>query len=566
MILKDKFQKNPNMYFPDTGGRTPSTRQTTEYNIDTRKGSSNSKKHHQDSLSDTDTLIHNMSEGSFEKDSSLSGGHSIGSNKSTRSSGKSSSVSHDSMDGTPRMIRRSDSITTPKAPINTSFIIPTNPSVILNKKTIRNYVPTESNNMLRSFEDNRKSNQHLIDSKEKIRVVHSNEEKPERKSSVEKLIDDFHRNLPSPPPSKITDNHSLPFSDGDSMFSGLTLDETRVKNKNNLNERNLKVGTVTSQTSHWSVASSAASFDYHSVNSMENKTKKMNNGDKRKVLESQHSSTLPSLDELDVGERIPPEGASAESPTNTVAARKVIETNNNQKTNISKNKSVTTNNNAKDSVSDLMKASENDEELHMLRRLISEGRISGLNEKPPPFIPPTPPSKSSPKRQSEGHQGSSKTNEEKIKPPAPPGLKHPKQEFSQATKSGDRPRKAREAPKPPAQAIAKNQQIQGSSSADIKFIAGRRINSVESINDDKDAVGAESGVRRGAKREPKSEGIKRSTSMHVPKEPRGDEPDRSKADDAALAQLIADSTEKRFKINNLFKVKWKKKHYSFDLS
>merc|ERR1719270_1617089 len=253
------------------------------------------------------------------------------------------------------------------------------------------------------------------------------------------------------------------------------------------------------------------------MNSMENKAKKINSNDissKRKVLESQHSSTLPSLDELDVGERIPPEGASAESPNNT------------------------------DAVSDLMKASENDEELHMLRRLISEGRISGLNEKPPPFIPPTPPSKSSPKRQSEGHQGSSKTNEEKIKPPAPAGLKHPKQEFSQATKSGDRPRKAREAPKPPAPTVAKNQQIQGSSSADIKFIAGRRINSVESINDDKDAAGAESGVRRGAKREPKSEGIKRSTSMHVPKEPRGDEqPDRSKADDAALAQLIADSTE-----------------------
>ena len=36
--------------------------------------------------------------------------------------------------------------------------------------------------------------------------------------------------------------------------------------------------------------------------------------------------------------------------------------------------------------------------------------------------------------------------------------------------------------------------------------------------------------------------------------------------DAALAQLIADSTEKRFKINNIFKVKWKKKNYSFDLS
>merc|ERR1711878_148065 len=113
-----------------------------------------------------------MSEGSFDKDCSLSGGHSIGSNKSSRSSGKSSSHSHDSINGTPRMIRRSESITTPKNPVNTSFIIPTNPSVILNKKTIRNYVPTESNNMLRNLEDNRKSNQKQLvsDSREKTKA------------------------------------------------------------------------------------------------------------------------------------------------------------------------------------------------------------------------------------------------------------------------------------------------------------------------------------------------------------------------------------------------------------
>jgi len=36
--------------------------------------------------------------------------------------------------------------------------------------------------------------------------------------------------------------------------------------------------------------------------------------------------------------------------------------------------------------------------------------------------------------------------------------------------------------------------------------------------------------------------------------------------DEALAKLIEDSTEKKFKINKLFKGVWKKKHYSFDLS
>ncbi len=41
---------------------------------------------------------------------------------------------------------------------------------------------------------------------------------------------------------------------------------------------------------------------------------------------------------------------------------------------------------------------------------------------------------------------------------------------------------------------------------------------------------------------------------------------RDATDAEALAKLIADSTEKKFKINSLFKGMWKKKHYSFDLS
>jgi len=250
-----------------------------------------------------------------------------------------------------------------------------------------------------------------------------------------------------------------------------------------------------------------------------------------------------------------------------VIVRNFIETNNNNNNKGIKPKQVNNETSpAKAVVSDLMKASENDEDMSMLRKLISEGRISGLNEKPPPFIPPTPPSKMSPKRLTEGHAGSSKVNEEKTKPspasvvtPTSQAKQKPgsKPEFSQATKSGDRPRKAREAPKPPVQP-QQPREIQGSSSADIKFIAGRRIGSVESINEEREGA-----TRQGAKRDTKAEGIKRSTSMHVPKDSREDQ---GQAEDAALAQLIADSTEKRFKINNIFKVKWKKKHYSFDLS
>merc|ERR1719510_839665 len=243
------------------------------------------------------------------------------------------------------------------------------------------------------------------------------------------------------------------------------------------------------------------------------------------------SSHLPSLNELDVGERIPPEGAAAESPPNT--GRKPKENPRNGKKNNSK---------AQEVVSDLIKATDGDDDLHLLRKLISEGRISGLNEKPPPFIPPTPPSKTSQKRKVEGQTVGStnnKTNEGRAGSVPPP-----------PARSGDRPRKSRDAPKPPVQT-----QIQpppAASNSDVKFISGRRINSVESINEE---PSHSSGARRGGKN------IKRSTSMHVPKDKHRDED----ADDAALAQLIADSTEKRFKISNILKVKWKKKHYSFDL-
>ena len=51
MILKDRFQKNPNMYFPDT---------SVESSVTTKTGV-------EEDWSDSDTLVHNMSEGSFDK-------------------------------------------------------------------------------------------------------------------------------------------------------------------------------------------------------------------------------------------------------------------------------------------------------------------------------------------------------------------------------------------------------------------------------------------------------------------------------------------------------------------
>ena len=65
MILKDKFQKNPNMYFPATTPApttvcmSPGIRMTTRMKNDMIKD--------EEDWSDADTLVHNMSEGSFDK-------------------------------------------------------------------------------------------------------------------------------------------------------------------------------------------------------------------------------------------------------------------------------------------------------------------------------------------------------------------------------------------------------------------------------------------------------------------------------------------------------------------
>ena len=57
MILKDRFQKNPNMYFPDTS--VESSCQISP-SVTTKTGT-------EEDWSDSDTLVHNMSEGSFDK-------------------------------------------------------------------------------------------------------------------------------------------------------------------------------------------------------------------------------------------------------------------------------------------------------------------------------------------------------------------------------------------------------------------------------------------------------------------------------------------------------------------
>ena len=144
------------------------------------------------------------------------------------------------------------------------------------------------------------------------------------------------------------------------------------------------------------------------------------------------------------GERVPPEGAPADSPKPFVQRIEIGPATSDKRT----EKSSTSNPRSKskssaaiDEVKDLLyppeSANGEPDEFSNLRKLISEGRISGLSDKPPSFVPPTPPNA---KRISVGSRkegGASAATGIEKKP---------------SRSSADRPRKAREAPKPPTTA------------------------------------------------------------------------------------------------------------------
>jgi hypothetical protein len=168
-----------------------------------------------------------------------------------------------------------------------------------------------------------------------------------------------------------------------------------------------------------SAVSSVASFDYQPA---------------------RFDKVLPALNEVGTpetrsrnptpkGERIPPEGASSESPKPFVQRIEIgpaSQEKRAEKSLASKSKSSS----AIDEVKDLLEAPAAGEpdEFSNLRRLISEGRISGLSEKPPNFVPPTPP------------------NAKRV-PVA--SRKESGLEKKPSRAAADRPRKSREAPKPP---------------------------------------------------------------------------------------------------------------------
>ena len=203
-------------------------------------------------------------------------------------------------------------------------------------------------------------------------------------------------------------------------------------------------------------------------------------------------------------ERIPPEGAAADSPKIFVQR---IEIKGGEKPRVSgEHKPKLGRKSGTDIVKEELKdllvpAKDGDDDLIMLKKLISEGRISGWNEKPPSFKPPTPPSKTA-------------SGAKKAKAPVPSGAS-PKTPDVEKTPSGERPRKSRDAPPPPPVAAKLKPPPE---TAEIKFISGRRIHSVENLQDEeeKDWRGDRTGRgEREGRKEGRSEQVQRSTSMHT---------------------------------------------------
>ena len=216
IILKDKFQKNPNVYFPKEGEAED---KATSCSSEECEGVGNVEDEERRDGDDDDEDAGSSFFG--EKECSLSS-----------SSGKGSSMSpHNSMEGSPRML-----------------FSPSTTEVVMGKKTIRNYMPKESGNMLRELENQRKNRRDQEEKKETPPLAKQHSGKPEKKTSVERMIEDFHRNLPHPAAAKEPDGRSTATNTVNSKRNGALVN-----------------GTMTSQMSNWSAGSSVASFDYHQV-------------------------------------------------------------------------------------------------------------------------------------------------------------------------------------------------------------------------------------------------------------------------------------------------------------
>ena len=401
-----------------------------------------------------------------------------------------------SMEGSPRMI------STPQfQPVTTPS---NNPTVSLGKKTIRNYTPKESSNMLREFEDRRNNS---VDWRGNKHSKNPKSSKPsiERKSSMDRLIDDFHRSLPAPL---------------DSNSNASTNKRSSGQHPPVVSGAGHVHGTMTSQISNWSAASSAASFDYQPANKNNAGSPSLPSVHEEDHDEQHHNHHHPHQQHLHHvhphGERIPPEGAAAPgvpvgaSPTNFVQRIEVKSA----KRSPSPQKTVPNKSSSAKPERAVKKTSAKIEDPQMsvnaqplvpapvpppppppapleedepaaddgfdnLRRLISEGRISGLNEKPPSFVPPSPPASGGRRGSVERSASSSRRSPSVTKPPAPSTPNTKPSGGGKATHSAERQpsRKNREAPKPPGT----TQSNVSTPNSDVKFVASRQRESMEDL-------------------------------------------------------------------------------------
>lgn len=423
IILRDKFKKNPNVYFPKT---------------DSKRSQSPDAREPDGDGSDTDTLIHNMSEESYEKDesNSLSGsGSGLSTHSNSKGSSATSSLSpHNSMEGSPRMFS--------KEPLFQAKVPSSQPNVTMGKKTIRNYTPQASTTMLRELENRRhKANQ------KPVRSVPQNE--MENKSSVDQMIEDFHRNLPPPSihggASSISPPVQQSHEDFDDFGEVPRLAEVRpeIPTPDTFSKRTSKHGTLNSQISNWSVASSTASFDYQPAGDGSYSSRRRSPQDQLPVLEEDENGPSRISPR---GERIPPEGASHQSSSPIDIAQ--LEDDQKHTPMRSKANEV-----RGEDLSDLLQEPPTDEEdgFSNLRKLISEGRLTGLNEKPPSFVPPTPPTTTKPKSSSPSSNAQKAGAPRRAKQPAPDPTPQSRSKSQPPNRHLEKQpsRKTKEAPKPP---------------------------------------------------------------------------------------------------------------------
>ena len=340
----------------------------------------------------------------------------------------------------------SRSITTPiRTSIKTAVHLESNPSVILDKKTLRNYTPRESSCLLRQFEEER------LYSGGGARLGHA------------PYSDQF---------SSLTGRKGR----RKSSVGGSDMTETRVT-RDNIDT----MATCTSNVSAWS----AASFDWHAGPSADvwgdtgGDVTKMNpmSDAARDSHSSSFSSRTSDMRERIRNARVPPDGAPATN--DRTADPKLAKT---------KPQKVVSADQKKSKVDH--SADDNSDGLGNLRKLLKEGKIAGLNDKPPAFTPPSPPSKNS-------------VNKSNKKQKAPSPRASDKSTVNNGNKNKTEKRLA--PPPPPTDSELKPPPP----SALVQFLGGRRVHSVENIAEEVDRVNTNPGHQGGA-----SDHLKRSTSMH----------------------------------------------------